>query len=183
MSYGGIICMNLRENIFNYQKGDEDCLEEIILKFNPLIEKYNRLFLYEDIRSELIIAIIESLKKHKLRELTSEGQLVKYVSIVLKNKYIDLVRKNKHPNFEITTENISNYETLIYDIENVESQLYFNDLIKSLTENQKWILIQIFVYQKTESEIAKSKGVTKQSIHNIKKQAFKKIKKKLGGEK
>lgn len=168
--------MDFLKIVAEYQKGETEVLLKIISKFNPIINKYNRLFLYDDISSELIIAIIEALKKLKLEKIKSSGQLVVYISTVIKNKYIDLVHANQTPDFEVLTNNIIASMSLTCEIKNLDSKLNVNDLIKSLTKEQKWVIEEMFLFEKTESKLAKNKNVTKQAINNMKKRAFKKLK-------
>ena len=175
--------MKLTNLLIEWKQGDKNALLDIILEFMPLINKYNRKYFKEDISSELIISMIEGLEKMDIANNISDGQFVNYISTVIRNKYIDIVRKNIRFNTEMLTDNITRYQTLTTNIESIESKLNFYYLIKPLTKNQKWVLEQIFIHQKTEVEVAKDKGVTKQAIHNTKKQAFKRIKENLEREK
>lgn len=59
--------------------------------------------------------------------------------------------------------------SLTCEIKNLDSKLNVNDLIKSLTKEQKWVIEEMFLFEKTESELAKNKNVTKQAINNMKK--------------
>ncbi len=175
--------MKLTNLLIECKQGDKNALLDIILEFMPLINKYNRKYFKEDISSELIISMIEGLEKMDIANNISDGQFANYISTVIRNKYIDIVRKNIRFNTEMLTDNITRYQTLTTNIESIESKLNFYYLIKPLTKNQKWVLEQIFIHQKTEVEVAKDKGVTKQAIHNTKKQAFKRIKENLEREK
>lgn len=75
---------------------DKEQFPRLIELMNPLINKYART-LYkdekEDVRSELILALWESVSK--LNYIENEGQCVLFITNALKNKFYELYRNSK----------------------------------------------------------------------------------------
>ena len=60
---------NLRETVYDAQKGDKNALLEVITFFDPLIKKYFKLMNYdEDFKSELTIYLMELIRSINLSD-------------------------------------------------------------------------------------------------------------------
>ena len=77
-------------------KNDKEKFEELLIKMEPLINKYVRL-LYkeekEDVYAELVLALWESVLKISYFE--NDGQIINFICRALKNRYYELYRNSK----------------------------------------------------------------------------------------
>lgn len=161
--------------IENYKNGDKESMLDIINQFTPLIEKYNRKYENEDISSELIITLIKLINSLDIKKFKFDGEIINYIKIAIKNKYLDIIRQNSKKNeflfYELDTDILdynNSYEELISNIE-------YERILNTLNEKEKLIIDGLYNLQKKEVEIAQELGVSKQNIHNIKRKTLKKI--------
>lgn len=173
--------MDIFDCVLKCKNGDESSKVELIEKFRPLIDSYNRKFLGEDIESVLVISILNTTNKIDLEKFdrANQGALFNYYAFTIKNAYIDYVRREslKQKNVKIVyDEDLVNFVSEDMHVE-IENFLSFESLIKNLTDIQKYVIREIFVNGKSEVEIAKEENITKQAVSGIKKRAFDKIKK------
>lgn len=160
--------MELYNLIKSSQTNDKDALMEMIKRYKPLICKLSRKLQYEEAETDVTIMFIELIKHLDLRKFNAqdEGRLVSYIAICMNSKNIDLFRKhirNKIEVLEIDTDVLG--EKGIDD--NIISKLCFKELlnIPSLTEIQKNILIEKFMFDKSDMEIAKEFKISRQSVN------------------
>lgn len=173
--------MSIYECFRKAKEGDQSAKLDLITKFTPLISKYNRRYFNDDIKTDLIIGILESIEKIDLSkfEENSEGALVNYISLVIRNKYIDLIKKSSQKSNMQTPFN----ELLIAELpmedsaNNSISKLYIKWLLEQLPYFQKEIMSAIYIDGKKESDIAKEKNLSKQSVSNAKRRSIQKLKK------
>lgn len=172
--------MNLYENIEKAKSGNQLSKLELINKFEPLIKKYNRRYINDDIRTDLVISVLEAIAKIDLDkfENKSEGALVNYFSLVIKNTYIDLIKKEILRSNSHTSLNEDVLEqTFDRDrFEELTSNSYVNWLLSHLSCFQQEIMNSIYVDCKREIDIANEKNISKQSVTNAKRRSLKKLK-------
>lgn len=161
------------------QSKDRQAMLELVNKFKPLIRKYSRNFFYEDIETDLTIALLQTSQKLNLCNFDkeNEGALVIYFSTVVRNTYIDAVKKSKQHLEHITLfekTDLDNFEGLD-PIKDLESSLEVDLLLKGLSMLQKEVILDIFIFEKSEVEIAKKRHITKQAVSNTKTRALKKL--------
>lgn len=176
--------MDIFECVLECKSGDEASKLQLIEKFRPLIDSYNRKFIGEDIESILIISILNTTQKIDLSKFnrSNQGALFNYYAFTIKNTYIDYVRKEstKQKNVKIVyDEELVNFASEDMHIE-IDSFLSFESLIKNLTDIQKYVIREIFLNGKSEVEIAKEENITKQAVSGIKRRAFDKLRKSDG---
>lgn len=171
--------MSLYMCVEKCQSKDSQAMLELINKFKPIIKKYSRNFFYEDIETDLTIALLQTSQNIKLCNFNqeNEGALVSYFSTVVRNTYIDAVKKSKQH-----LEHISLFEKTDLDtfegpdpIKELESSIEINLLLKDLSLLQKEVIIDIFIFEKSEVEISKKRNITKQAVSNTKTRALKKL--------
>lgn len=82
----------LYDIIKNYKQGNKDSIIEVIELFNPLLNKLERQSNCCDIKSELIIFMIELMDKlpFENKKFCHDKYIVSYISKSIKNKYIHL---------------------------------------------------------------------------------------------
>lgn len=169
--------------VYKCQKGDKNSLMEIIHKFEPLLKKYSRKLNYEDAKDDLILTLIEAvifLPINTKEYLKKDECIVGYISMAIKNQYINLSKKYCK---------IYNNETELYD--NVNTRLSKNiyeysdnkilicQLLGKLTSLQKEIIIKKFFKNYSDNDIAKQLKVSRQAVNRIKNRALKNMKEEI----
>ena len=84
---------NLRETVYDAQKGDKNALLEVITFFDPLIKKYFKLMNYdEDFKSELTIYLMELIRSINLSDfrILNDFTLINYIRTSVYHEYIFL---------------------------------------------------------------------------------------------
>ena len=88
------------------QAGNKQSLLEIINTFSPLIKKHSRNLNYDGAETDLVITLIEVIKSLPItidNYIKEDEQIIGYISISMKNKYIQLSIKNcKKSNLEMS---------------------------------------------------------------------------------
>lgn len=160
--------MELYNLIKSSQTDDKDALMEMIKRYKPLICKLARKLQYEEAETDVTIMFIEVIKHLDLNKFKvgDEGRLVSYITICMNSKNVDLFRKhikNKIELLEIDTDILG--ENGIDD--NIISKICFKELlnIPSLTEIQKTMLKEKFMFDKSDMEIAKEFNISRQSVN------------------
>lgn len=85
----------LLEKIRNYQNSKNPIiLENLILQFTPLFKKYASKLSFEDSMQEFYLLFIKIVNKIPLNKLTEDKYVISYINSSIKNKYINLSKKN-----------------------------------------------------------------------------------------
>jgi RNA polymerase sigma factor (sigma-70 family) len=162
--------MKLYYLLIKAQEGDKDALLNILIKFNPIIKSYSRKLNYAEAETDLIIVLLETIISINLNnfEPENEGALVNYIHKVMKNKSVNLFKKNilrtvKPVEFDVTT---------IPDSCNFDSQIFISRLLDSLPILQKEIIEKKFIYEYSDKEIAQLHGVSRQAVNRTKNRAL-----------
>lgn len=164
----------LYDLIQDYRGENPDAIIDIIEKFEPLLGKFQRNGSYEDIKSDLILFMFKLLDNIPLdKEVFKEDKyLVSYIYKSLQNQYIYLNKKNcKIVNKEMVIDEIKLNHSY-YDCFN---HIIFNDMIKNLTDSEKDILTKKYIFNYSESDIARIHNKTRQAIHQSHRRALKKL--------
>lgn len=166
------------EAIKGFQKGDRNAIIIVINDFKPLIKKLSKNLYYEEAETDLIIALIKTLKQVDLDKFdyNRKGQLVSFIHKTLKNKQIDLYKKkqiHRHEECEINLEIILGKEI------DFTTNIFINDLLGQLNKREKEIICKKYIYQISETEIAKSLNITRQAVNRTKNKALNRLKKYL----
>lgn len=174
---GGVTMGNLYDLIKNYTSGsNQELILDIIEKFDPLLNKYQRLSSNEDMKSELTVFLFKLLRNIPLsKDIFKEDKyLTSYICKSLKNQYIYLnkaICKVKDKEIELD-ENIINLSSSDFF-----DDLFFYEMISNLTNLEKDILKKKYIFNYSESEIAILNNVTRQAIHKTHKRALNKLRK------
>lgn len=70
----------LKELIFKAQSGDKDALNQVVMRFKPIVKKYARRYGNEDIDSEITEWIIKATLSYKENITSSREELKKFLS-------------------------------------------------------------------------------------------------------
>lgn len=90
-------------------------------------------------------------------------------------KYNVSLEKSYEKGFDPTDEDMD-LESNVLRMANISK---VKDAIKTLTENQQWIVEQVFLYERTKVSIAQELGITESAVRNRIQKIFAKIKKVL----
>lgn len=137
------------------QEGNQEAIMAIIEKFSPLIKKYNRKLNYDGADIDLTIALIEVIKAipiSKNDNFKKEEQITGYISICLKNKYIQLSKKYGR----ISTMELPLYIEDIQDLNySFEDHVFVDELLDKLTALQRDVINKKYIKNMSNVEIAK----------------------------
>lgn len=160
-----------------YRNGDKNKIVEVIEIFNPLLNKLHSKGSSDDIKSDLILFMFDLLCKIPLEKeiFCSDKYIISYIKKSLVNEFIRLNKiccRNKDLEFSLDESYVkSKYTTSVYD------EIIFKDMIKNLTEREKEIFYKKYVLNYLDSEIARSKNITRQAVYKTHKNAIKKLRK------
>lgn len=161
---------------------DSSSMEKLISRFAPLLNKYSRRMYSEDAKQEITLFFLELLHKipSELLTVQSEGKIVNYISASIKHYYIQ--QKDKEhavpviQYFEDNQKLLSSppKEYVPYDHHN---NLLLCELKTILTQTEFEIIVLLYFYQYSISQIALIKKRSRQSINQTKLKALQKLKK------
>ena len=154
-----------------FKKGDKNKFLDILLKFDPLLNKLQRNSCYEDMKNELTLFLFILLDKIPI-ELVR--YIISYIAKSIKYQYIHInkIHQNKNNNTLYLNEDVFNIG-YTEDLSNI----ILNDIIKSLTIKEQNVIKNIYLNNKSESEVGRKLGVSRQAIHKTHVRALNKIKK------
>jgi RNA polymerase sigma factor (sigma-70 family) len=165
--------------IIDYKNGNKDSVIDIIEVFTPLLNKLDRQSKYCDMKSDLIVFIIELMDKLPINNsrFYHDKYIISYISKSIKNKYIHL---NKKACKRISSEEELNLNVLKNNVvENKLDMLFFKALIKSLTPKEREIITYKYALNYSDIEIAERFKISRQSVNQTKIRAISKLKLKL----
>jgi RNA polymerase sigma factor (sigma-70 family) len=168
--------MTLKKSILSYQKGNKDSFIEILNKFQFTIKKFAKKLNYEDAELDLTLYLLELTNSINLDnfKIKSDGALIKYIYLSLKNKSTKLYKSD----LKIKNESIE----LDYKVFSQNAYIQHNDVelvsfLNCLNNIQKKIIINKYINNLTDTEIASKLGISRQSVHNNKLKSLNKLKK------
>lgn len=155
--------------VTNYIKGDEKCLEVLILKhkqklFGFIYSKIGDRQLAEDIFQDTFIKVIHTLKKGNYND---QGKFLPWVMRIAHNLVIDYFRKsNRLPKFNRTDEfdvfSVLRDDTKNKESEIIQEQLYnqITGLIQYLPKDQREVLKMRIYNELSFKEISENTGAS-----------------------
>lgn len=166
------------DDVRSSQKGDQQAVLDLINKFSPALKKYARKLETEDAYYDLQVEFLDlilNLDCSKLRE-TGDGAMVQYLSQSIYHAYIKLLRQlidNKMPN--ISTDDLT--DSMLYQSCCIDSLKDFTLDIPStlLSPLEADAFFQISILGYSAAELARKKGVSRQSINQAKQRAILKL--------
>lgn len=162
--------MGLKEIITNIQSGELSYLNTLLDELESIINNMSKNLPYPEAKTDLIIFLIELSKKINIDNYHSDNILKWTIIKSLKNKKIDLFRKNIKSNIKECS------LTLEIPFE-MHSNIEIEDILSKLPLNQRIVLKERFINQKSDIEIANELGVTRQAINRSKNRGLKNLKK------
>lgn len=160
---------------------DKQAIMLIVDKFKPLIGKYSYLLKYDDASSDLIISLIEIIKKMPIytdENLKNDKFLVGYIASAIKNRYIYLSKKYYKVYLNETTLNLNdvrNSENL-----NLDDKMFVWELLDKLSKTQREVLILKFIKDYSDKDISKALKISRQSVNKTKNRGLDNIRRYIG---
>ncbi|WP_242844836.1 hypothetical protein [Clostridium botulinum] len=159
--------------------GEDQSLESLIVKFEPIINSISWRCKSEYARTDLTIFLIKLIKNIKLNciENLSDGALVKYIQKSLYREYYRMNKSNLIKEVELN--DIFNLD--ITEYKDIEYEIFLNELKTKdiINERQEYILLKKYSYLNAEQEIAIQLGISRQAVNKTNRLALKKIEKYL----
>lgn len=177
------------ELCFNAQKGDENSVEILINKFNPLLISFMHKYQYDsydDMMQDGREVIIRSIYEF---DITKGKDFTGYVNMVLRHSFLEKIRK-RHFDISLNTRcnnDDSDGDEIIDMIAGNEltpedaflkNMIYNNikEAIDKLTEKQRKIIKMYFYDDISMADISRKIGVNYQGVVKLKNRAIKKLK-------
>ncbi|MFR6082027.1 MAG: hypothetical protein ACLUIF_09370 [Roseburia sp.] len=161
---------------------DKEQFPRLIELMNPLINKYART-LYkdekEDVRSELILALWESVSK--LNYIENEGQCVLFITNALKNKFYELYRNSKKIHDNQFASEIEKFSVIAYEERDYENLILRYDLKKYLKKYNglRYQIYNSIIFENLSiCEIAEKYNITRQYVNRLKNELYLELKNK-----
>ncbi len=175
----------LNQMVKKAQEGNKKSTIELIEKFSPLIRKYGRKLNYDDAEADIIIFLIETIKKIPIFNninLNKEECIVGYINTSIKNRYISLSKKyisivSQETKLDI---NIFLDYTLQDEQESIDNHIFITFLLDKLPHYQKQIIENIFIDNIPETDLSKRLHTSRQSVNRAKNRALSNLKKYAG---
>lgn len=159
--------------------GDNQSLEKLITKFEPIINSISWKGKSEYLRTDLTIFLISLIKGIKLEyiENLSDGALVKYIQKSLYREYYKLNKRSLI--MEVELNDIFNSTSNEY--QDIEYKILLDEFeVKSIiSERQKYMLLKKYCYLSTEEEITRELKVSRQAVNKMHHVTIRNIKKYL----
>ena len=164
------------------QCGSQDATLELIKKFEPALRKYARKLGIEDVYYDLQLDFLETINAIKCDELKQrgDGALVNYISRSIRHAYAKRIRElitQKAASDSIDeTPDAAFYRNSAYH----QPEFSYIEIPKALlTSLEKETLFLIHAMGYFAAEVARSRGVTRQNVNQVKLRAEKKLRKYL----
>lgn len=160
--------------IINIKNGDSNGVNDLVVKFNPLLTKYANFLNYEDAKSDLILHFIETIYKFPTnRPFTDDKFILSYINKSVITSYINLSKEKSKINSKESLCEIEDWGNNKLDF---HSDVYFYDLLNCLNTKEKTVVTLRYLNCLSENDIAKQLNVSRQYINRVNRQALGKIK-------
>lgn len=172
--------MKLYYQLKKGHQGDKEAVEYVYLKFYPIIKRISKGLDYKEGETDLTIAFLEVIQNIDFDNFPkNEGQITNFLCKLLKNKAVDLFRKNVIGRQD---DLCLDYDLLHDENFDLDSNVFISSLISSLSPIQRNVIIKKFIYQYTDIEISRELGISRQAVNRTKNRALNSLRKKLDKE-
>ena len=159
----------LKNLILSFRGGEIKAFPVIYEEFKKMINFYSRKIGDEDSGQELMMFLIETLYGIELERFISDSNdnLKRYIAVALRNKYIALSKANVRD----LTMLLDLYEKdAIYNYS--DDEILLRDMLGSLSEKQRKIIIYKYIYGYSDLEISKILCISRQAVNRLKNRGF-----------
>lgn len=175
------MAISLRKQFWAAQQNNQEALQDIIIQFNPLLQKYASQLDYEDGRNDLVVFMINFIKHINLHRFEADAQLTAYLEVSVRHEFYRLAKKHqKLIQSEQLTEN--------KDIEKLQQSFTIDtecdfviDVCRSdrFTQKERNVLYLHYVLDYSIAEIATAYRISRQAVNQLKNRAIKKMQNEL----
>ena len=157
--------------VYNSKYGDKRAVEKLYYMFLPLLKKYSQKIGEEDALSELTLNFLQMLRKIPIENdnfKEDDKYILSYINTSVKNSYIQLnSQKERYLNNNIFVLDDDEYvgECKKINVEFVTISLICGEIERLLSRNDYQIVMMKYAEGRTEEDIAKMYGVSKQAIN------------------
>lgn len=155
--------------ILRFKGGDIKAFSLIYEEFKNMINSYSKKIGNEDTNQELIMFLIESLYNLEPERFKNDDgeDIKKYLAASLRNRYIALSKARVK---DLTTLLALYEQDAIYSYS--DDEILLRDMLKILSQKQREIIVYKYIYGYSDSEIAKSLGISRQAVNRLKNRGF-----------
>lgn len=167
--------------IIKIQNTDSEPIIGMVERFNPLLKKYARRLYYEDAYYDLLADFIELLLNIDLEKIRikEDGGMVSYIAKSIHSCYIKRLNERMQACNVVVYSNLSEKESYYIEVLTATNDTYINidlDFLKKTLTLQEFHVIKRLYYDGySVMEIAKTLGVSRQAVNQMKNRAHKKI--------
>lgn len=168
---------NFKDIALDAARNNPNAVEKLVKRLQPMITRSANIAGYEGGESDLIIFLLESLRKMNVEKMSQyhEGQIVQLFRNMLYHKAIDLYRKNiRKKSVEFT-----NNEIELIDKENPFSDIFFYDMISNLRPKQKQVVIGKIIFGLSDVQIGELLQISRQSVNRLYNRAIEELRKEV----
>lgn len=168
--------MSICQLVILAKHGDNQSMEELIVRFMPLIDSLSRKARNEYSKTDLIIFFIKLIYKIKISDFKnfSEVVVVKYIKNSMDRECYRLAKKGPIEMVELT----DTFSKDSIDYDEVNYSVYLNNLVDKgiITKRQMQILYYKYYYVNNDTEIASDLHISRQAVSKIHNAAIKNLK-------
>ncbi len=153
-------------------------MEDIYSRFYLNIKKWDKKLGYEEGETDITIAFLEPIKDIDLvRFQKDDEEIERFIYTFIKNKSIDLMRRNNVRKKEILS---VDYDVL-YDekASDFESNIFVLSLVNTLPKRQRIVIVEKNIHQYKTKEIAQRLGISTQAVNGLERRGLKNLRKTL----
>lgn len=165
------------------QQEDMEAMEELIVRFQPLLRKYARKLGYDDAYEDCLVFFIELIKKMELRKLKGQKDqpAVSYINVSVVNFYKKRIGKMIEKEHEIAFSELTKEQRYYIEARMAkrEETNGFTELglDKFLSKEEQMILSLVYAQGYTTAEIARREHKSRQTVNQLKQRTLNKLKK------
>lgn len=156
-------------------KENPQVMMKVIYLMKPLIRSYSKKIFFldrEDVCQEVVLAIIESVKR--IPHCSTDGECINYIRNAVKINFAHLCKKNDVTQFDADMDNYENNDQYIEKYADIEYAVDMHNFIETLPKKKKKLMI-LLIHGESDQDIARRLNVSRQYVNRIKKQIIKKM--------
>lgn len=158
------------------KNGNEQCVMEVIARFEPLIKKYSRKLKHDDLNAELRLCLLESILYipiGKSLNLNENQYIISYLNKCIKHKYIYLSKKiGRILDFE--TEFNADILFRTYE-EYLDDAICIKNIMEKISKLQQKVIKEVYFNDISEEQLANELNISRQAVNRTKNRALKKL--------
>lgn len=161
--------------------GDDSAILQLVEKFNPLLKKYAFKLSYEDAYNDLLLDFLILLNGINIQNIQqkNEAGIVSYICTCVRNSYIKKIQSLQQQKHIISFSAFGESSEYILDSvsygEIPHAKIEFSLMKEVLTEQEWNIIIALFDFGYTPTELAQRIGISRKTLYKRRNNALKKL--------